>query len=378
MDNKDIDISISEKRVLDFMECNGKNGEALHENDCADICTDIAGVEIGLMSRENPLNIDVEEELAKLHRRHRNHRAMRILLPSISIAAAIAAVVFLAIKPSFVEKRSGLQNYLQVFQSCKSDSTVMLQVSGQTEATPIAMAYKDLEIAYNASGHEIRYDSKSDRNPTCSRINHRLSVPRGKLFKVVLSDNTEVYLNADSHMDYPVAFGAKERVVTLVGEAMFKVAKDPSRPFIVKSGNVDVLALGTEFDVRNYPSEPLKVTLVSGKVEVSHSDKKQVRELNPGQQAMVGKSMSVSDVDAEGAVFWKDGLFFFDGTTLKDMMTEIGRWYNVDVFIENERTANLRLHFYADRTQGISHLIELLNSTERIHAVYSNGQLVIK
>ena len=59
-------------------------------------------------------------------------------------------------------------------------------------------------------------------------------------------------------------------------------------------------------------------------------------------------------------------------------MTEIGRWYNVDVFIENERTANLRLHFYADRTQGISHLIELLNSTERIHAVYSNGQLVIK
>lgn len=378
MDNKDIDISVLEKQVLDFMECNAHHGEALQERECADISTDIVGVEIGLMSRENPLKIDVESELAKFHSHHRHNGVIRKLLPWISVAAAVAAVVFLAIKPSLVEKPSYLQHYLQVFQACKSDSTVMLQVSGQAEAIPIAMAYKDLEIAYNASGHEVRYDSKSDKSSTYSRMSHRLSVPRGKLFKVVLSDNTEVYLNADSHLDYPIAFGAKERVVTLEGEAMFKVAKDPSRPFIVKSGNVNVLALGTEFDVRNYPSEPLTVTLVSGKVEVSNSNKKQVRQLNPGQQAMVGQSMKVEDVDAEGAVFWKDGLFFFDGTTLREMMTEIGRWYNVDVYIENENTANLQLHFYADRTQDISHIIELLNSTERIHAVYSNGQLVIK
>ena len=88
--------------------------------------------------------------------------------------------------------------------------------------------------------------------------------------------------------------------------------------------------------------------------------------------------MDVENVYAEGTVFWKDGLFYFDGVTLKEMMAEIGRWYNTDIYIENDNVAKLQLHFYADRKQDIHHFIKILNRTERIHAVYNNGKIMIK
>ena len=59
-------------------------------------------------------------------------------------------------------------------------------------------------------------------------------MPRGESFKVVLCDGTEVWLNANSNFVYPTAFIGNERIVTLEGEAYFKVAKDAKRPFIVK------------------------------------------------------------------------------------------------------------------------------------------------
>lgn len=67
---------------------------------------------------------------------------------------------------------------------------------------------------------------------------HVLTVPRGESFKVVLCDGTEVWLNANSNFVYPTAFIGDERIVTLEGEAYFKVAKDPERPFIVKTKTV--------------------------------------------------------------------------------------------------------------------------------------------
>ena len=60
---------------------------------------------------------------------------------------------------------------------------------------------------------------------------HRLSIPRGETFKVVLSDGTEVFLNSDSRLAYPTVFKGKERVVSLEGEAYFKVTKDAKHPY---------------------------------------------------------------------------------------------------------------------------------------------------
>ena len=150
-------------------------------------------------------------------------------------------------------------------------------------------------------------------------------------------------------MSYPTVFKGKERVVSLEGEAYFNVTKNTEHPFIVKSGNVQVRVLGTEFNMCSYTPDNVRVTLIEGKVAVS---------------------------DTETFLYWKEGFFYFDDVALVDMMKEIGKWYNIDIEFRNSEIMNLRMHFLANRQQKVSDLIELLNRMERIH-VYLEGESLI-
>mgnify|MGYP000343872227 CR=1 FL=1 len=80
-------------------------------------------------------------------------------------------------------------------------------------------------------------------------------------------------LNADSHIYYPENLEGKTRTVYLAGEATFKVVKNPKKPFIVRAGNMDVTALGTEFNVKAYLEDELLIaSLIEGKVRVDCND----------------------------------------------------------------------------------------------------------
>ena len=140
---------------------------------------------------------------------------------------------------------------------------------------------------------------------------HRLSIPRGETFKVVLSEGTEVFLNSDSRLAYPTIFKGKERVVSLEGEAYFKVTKDAKHPFIVKSGNLQVRVLGTEFNVRSYSPTDVRVTLITGKVAVSDTCGIHSVEMMPGQSAQLSSdgTFAVNEVDIESFLYWKEGFF---------------------------------------------------------------------
>ena len=114
---------------------------------------------------------------------------------------------------------------------------------------------------------------------------HVLTVPRGESFEVVLCDGTEVWLSLASNFVYPTAFIGDERIVTLEGEAYFKVAKDPERPFIVKTKTVQTRVLGTEFNIRSYTPEDTHEKLINGKVEVSNTKGGSYTRLYPGEDA---------------------------------------------------------------------------------------------
>jgi transmembrane sensor len=190
------------------------------------------------------------------------------------------------------------------------------------------------EIAYQASaavGKEMLYNS--------------ISTPKGGEYKIILSDGTKVWMNAATVLRYPITFAGATRTVELVqGEAYFEAAHDVSRPFIVQvpashPGEKDlaVQVLGTSFDVNAYPDEPdAKTTLLSGAIKVSKGNKTVV--LQPGQQAQTNsnsESIVVNkQVNAAGAVAWKDGLFSFDKAGTEAVMRQLARWYNVDVGYE--------------------------------------------
>ena len=339
MDEKNINISKSEEELLEIMENRshitaGQLHNLEEDEECLQACSDLAEIVIEMQKEQNLLAIDVRKELADFRNKHsKNDRRKntRILWASVTgVAAAVAIILVLR----------------------------AMMISSQPEIIKVFQA--------NHIAQEVTL--------------HRLSIPRGETFKVVLSEGTEVFLNSDSRLAYPTVFKGKERVVSLEGEAYFKVAKDAAHPFIVKSGNLQIRVLGTEFNVRSYSPTDVRVTLITGKVAVSDTCGVHSVEMVPGQSVQLSSdgTFAVNEVDIELFLYWKEGFFYFDDVALVDMMKEIGRWYNIDIEFRNSKIMDLRMHFFANRHQDIFHLIELLNRMERIHAYFEAGKLIIE
>lgn len=391
MDDKDININNSEKKVLEIMEnlpeITSEQLQALKEDEeSLQVSCDIAEAVMEMQMKQNRLSIDPRQALADFHRKHlpeqKQNRSTRMLWSSlVGVAAAVA--VILVLRMMFFSPAPEIKS-IKVFKADHIAQQVTLQVADEEKVKPLKEALKSLpasavkllpqQMVYST----IQTESKKVGNQKVQL--HRLSIPRGETFKVILSDGTEVFLNSDTRLSYPTVFKGKERVVSLEGEAYFNVTKDTRHPFIVKSGNVQVRVLGTEFNMCSYSPDDVRVTLIEGKVAVGDTCGLQTVEMEPGQSARLVSdgTFAVDEVDTELFLYWKEGFFYFDDVTLAEMMKEIGRWYNIDVEFRNTEIMNLRMHFLAKRQQDIADLIELINRMERIHAHLEDESLIIE
>ena len=164
-----------------------------------------------------------------------------------------------------------------------------------------------------------------------------MSTPKGRQFQLVLPDGTKVWLNAASSLRYPTVFAGSEREVEVTGEAYFEVAKNKQKPFRVKiNEQTTVEVLGTHFNINSYQNEDnINTTLLEGSVKVINGSEKII--ITPGQQAQVAgqaKIKVVNGVDLEKVMAWKNGMFNFQDATLKEVMRQLERWYDVDVVYE--------------------------------------------
>lgn len=209
---------------------------------------------------------------------------------------------------------------------------------------------------------------------------HTLSTPRGKQFKVVLEDGTEVWLNAESKLHYPQQFTGDERRVELEGEAFFHVAKDAARPFIVKSGTAETRVLGTQFNFRSYPQENRHVTLVSGSVVVSDSRKENHLQLKPGENVALDENDGLlvpCKADINEFTAWREDLFCFREEKLIHIMKAIGRWYNLEIVFTDEAAMHYHFNFWAQRTDPPEQVLKLLNGVGKVKAALEGNRITI-
>ena len=176
-------------------------------------------------------------------------------------------------------------------------------------------------------------------------VYNKLLVPRGGEFKVQLADGTNVWLNSQSELRYPVRFEGKERVIYLKGEGYFEVAPNREKPFIVKtSESIDVRVLGTKFNIAAYAEDvDVTTTLIEGSVEVILPE--QVVSIVPNEQLVFNKldnTYKRKQVDASIYAAWKDGACVFEDQTLEQIMERLRRWYEMEVFYTNEEIKNYR------------------------------------
>jgi transmembrane sensor len=204
-----------------------------------------------------------------------------------------------------------------------------------------------------------------------------LATTRGKQFRVTLPDGTRVWLDAASSLHYPTAFTGKERKVSVSGEAYFEVVKDPSMPFMVTAGNMEVRVLGTDFNINAYSDEPgTKTTLLTGSIKVtSGTDHLLVK---PGQQADFNATAGLrllDGADINQAIAWKNGLISFRSAGLSTIMRQISRWYDVDIIYEGN-IPERNFTGEVSRNADLSKLLKILTANG-IHFKINGRQLTV-
>lgn len=385
--NKDTDnINRTDKSVekaIDLMESpeemtKEQLQKMLEDEECLQTCRDILESSLVLRQMSRKDMPDVEQELARFKKKQSALRMrLRLWKTSIGVAAMIAILFgayyvinsFTApeLKPITVFTADATPQHITLQKDNGEKIVLDKPQSNSRTLLPTAIAKSEKK--------ELDYR----KVVATTTQTHVLTVPRGESFKVVLCDGTEVWLNANSNFVYPTAFVGKERVVTLEGEAYFKVSKDPDRPFIVKTPTVQTRVLGTEFNIRSYSPEDTHVVLINGKVEVSNTQGGAYTRLYPGEDAhlQTDGNFILTEVDLDSYVYWKDGYFYFDDITLKDIMQNLGRWYNVNIEFRNKEAMKYKMHFVSDRTKDLEHTIELLNRMKKVTVTLRGNTLTI-
>jgi transmembrane sensor len=209
-----------------------------------------------------------------------------------------------------------------------------------------------------------------------------LRTPRGGEYQVVLEDGTKIWLNSASTLQFPVQFNANERRIILTGEAYFEVAKaiDPktknNKSFIVSVGNMEVQAIGTAFNISAYKEDDRsQTTVVEGLVKVSRYNKFSM--LKPGKKLVAADtSFTIEDADIKQEIAWKNGEFVFRNTSLKMVMNELARWYDMDVYYAPGVPS---LHFSGEvqRESNIEKVLEMLEYTGGVTFTMANRIITV-
>lgn len=175
----------------------------------------------------------------------------------------------------------------------------------------------------------------------------------GERSTVPLEDGSTIVLNTNSEVE--PAYSATQRTVRLIrGQALFEVAKDAGRPFVVHAGGRRIVALGTAFDVR-LDETGVRVTLVDGRVSVetiavprtnqaAAEPAPQRAELEPGEQLIAtGNSTEVRRADIAAVTSWRDGRLIFSDEALMDAVAEVNRYTRTKLILADPALHELRL-----------------------------------
>ncbi len=235
-------------------------------------------------------------------------------------------------------------NFIEIEETITNDVTLTLD-NGEVEIISDdgdkKIKDKTGVIIGSQSGSQITYSNDIINEEL---VYNTLTVPNGKRFDLVLSDGTNVKLNAGTSLKYPVKFlKGKNRQVFLEGEAYFDVARDKAHAFIVTANDLNVEVLGTEFNMSFYPEDyNINTVLIEGSVKLYEKGKTNVgvnesTMLLPNYLASWNKAnreISVKEVDTQIYTAWKDGMLIFRKASYRNIRKKLERHF--DIIIDNQ------------------------------------------
>lgn len=205
-----------------------------------------------------------------------------------------------------------------------------------------------------------------ETEPQIIAVQQELFVPAGQRARITLPDGTTAWVNAGSTLLYPSFFG-EERKVSLMGEAFFDVTKDDGKPFVVSTESIDIMALGTQFDVYSYPKgDYISTTLIEGSVKVYPTGKESEGTiLSPNQRILFenGIFRLEKSIDKD-ELLWKEGIYSFKKENMENIIKKLQLYYDVDIIIKDPRILKYE---YTGKFRQRDGVMEILRLIQKIH-----------
>jgi transmembrane sensor len=210
--------------------------------------------------------------------------------------------------------------------------------------------------------------------------------PNGQRSTITLSDSSVVTLGAGSSISYPERFTGSTREISLQGEAFFEITKNPEKPFIVQTGNVQTKVLGTSFKIEAFKGQQIAVAVATGKVQVNRkiagSDKSEsLAVLLPGEAIGFNPATGLTtnaSIPAIELTGWKKGKLTFTGTSLSEMLKVLERWYNVKIELRKKQIGKYKMNIQLDGTRPITQSLEILKATTKAGYIIKDKTIIIQ
>ncbi|QZT37318.1 FecR family protein [Halosquirtibacter xylanolyticus] len=193
---------------------------------------------------------------------------------------------------------------------------------------------------------------------------YSLVVPRKQSYCVELADGTVVTMNAASKLTFPNIFDEDSRQVSVKGEAFFKVSKQENKPFYVRTSDVYVKVLGTQFNVNTRNQNHTVVILTEGKVEAVHQKSQQKVSITPDMLASFhdGKWTTQKHINAQRLLAWRGDAFSYENNTLEEIFKDLSYWYDFKVKYSNKETKKLKFTGTFERYNHFQDIVRLFQT----------------
>lgn len=360
-----------------------RNPERLLENDFQEWLTEDENFQVfdeicrnreAWIYRDFVSRIDESEELKKCLARIRSRRRIYYWLSAVACMILLfTSSLFFTADREIVPETELVQGKL-VGKKCAE----LILANGKRmilDNNPMEIRDVQGSVVINDTLSRLMYQEAEEMNTDSVVEYHTLKVPSGADYYVQLGDGTKIWLNCESTLRYPVNFSKNERKVFLDGEAYFEVKKSERWPFIVTTDKMDVRVTGTTFNVKSYAHEAvIHTTLVEGIVFVNE------QRLHPSQQFVMNKEtqeIDIKNVDTEIYTGWVEGMFVFKNQRLENVMSDLARWYKVEVFYMNPSTKDIRFSGNLGRYETIDDLLQIIEAIDKVSIVRKGNTITI-
>jgi len=195
-----------------------------------------------------------------------------------------------------------------------------------------------------------------------------VEVSAGEQQEIILPDSTHVWLNAGARLEYPAKFG-NNRQVSLRGQGFFEVKQDAQKPFEVKTMELNVLVLGTSFDIKAYPTlDEAQVTVKTGTVKVLHQQEG-LDVLNAGDQLIFSRAAQQfmkTKVDDQQINEWASGMISLSQAGFAELALTLENQYGVRI---RYNPAEMKKDEYTLRCSKQLSVRQVLDMISSIHPI---------